>query len=83
MSNPNRVIASLLMNNKITVKNTTAIIVHKTLNAPAIVKHNDNYHGLNEEVINSSHFLNYNGLAQAKVLNKEEYNPFKHQMGKD
>jgi hypothetical protein len=67
------------MNNKIT-SNSTSLIQKVT---PSVIKFDNNYEGLNDEIINNSHFNNYKGLDQAKVLRKEEYNPFKHQMGKD
>jgi hypothetical protein len=44
---------------------------------------------MNDEYINFSYTTTYNysdsysGLQQAKALKKEEYNPFRHQMGKD
>jgi hypothetical protein len=71
------------MNNKITVKNTSAIVVNKVFPPPVVFKPTENCQGLNDEIINHSYFNNYNGLNQAKVTIKEEYNPFKHQMGKD
>lgn len=81
MSNPNKVIVSLLMNNKITSKALQKMPQVATL--PTVIKHAE-YHGINEEIINGSYYsTNYRGIEQAKILEKEKYNPFKNQHGKD
>ena len=89
MSNPNKAIVSLLMNNKIIPKTNlipknSSMILHNATTVSVVIKKNIEPISLNDEYINYSHFNTDNiGHQLAKVQKDSTYNPFKYQMGKD